>query len=261
MDANSFKISIVQYDIDKKSEDNNFKTIQKLLDQSKHSPNLILLPEMFNTGFSSKPGLIASSMKGKAVKWMQNIAGKMNAVVAGSVVINENSKYFNRLISVFPNGQLEWYNKRHLFRMGGEDEFYTQGEERKIITINDWKFALFVCYDLRFPVWSRNMNDYDVALFAANWPSARNSVWETLLKARAIENQSYVLGINRVGMDELGEYSGNSMVVDFKGNVMDSLGNGVAGLVETTLLKGHLNDFRKAFPAWMDADKFSISIK
>lgn len=252
------QLTLVQYNIIWESASANFKKIETLLNHSTAYPDLILLPEMFNSGFTLKPQNVATIMNGEVVQWMQMLSLNKNAVVAGSVVIVENNSFYNRLIVAHPTGKIDWYDKRHLFRMGGENDSYKSGNKRVIIDVNGWRLALFVCYDLRFPVWSRSVNDYDLALYIANWPAARNNVWETLLKARAIENQCYVAGVNRVGIDGLGAYIGNSMIVDFNGGVLNQIGNGNEGIIETSISLKALNDFKTAFPAWMDADQFTI---
>ena len=258
MVTDELRITAVQLDVSWEAPELNFVKIEKLLENSQNQSDLILLPEMFNTGFTLKPHKVASSMDGEAIQWMRYLASMKNAVIAGSIVVKDSSQYFNRFIAMYPDGKMEWYDKRHLFRMGGEEKSYTSGKIRKIIEIKGWKCAMFVCYDLRFPVWSRSVNQYDVALYVANWPQARIFAWKTLIKARAIENQCYVVGVNRVGKDGLGNYSGNSMVVDYKGQCIAGPAKPNESLIDATLSLNALNEFKKSFPAWMDADKFNI---
>lgn len=259
MIKSNFKLALIQFDISWESSETNLSTIERVLTNSSDDVDLILLPEMFNTGFTMNPQTVATSMNGEVVQWMQYLAKTKKTVVAGSLVIAENSSFWNRFIAVYPSGELRWYDKRHLFRMGRENKTYSAGNKQIIININGWRCALFICYDLRFPVWSRSINDYDLALYVANWPVTRNNVWETLLKARAIENQCYVAGVNRVGKDGLGDYSGNSMIVDFKGEVLQSLNTGKEGSVEAEISLDLLNEFKKTFPVWMDTDSFTIN--
>jgi predicted amidohydrolase len=261
MVTNELHITLVQFNIAWESSKANLQRIEELLSQSEGNPDLILLPEMFNSGFSLKPKNVATTMDGEIIQWMLDLAQRKNAAVAGSLVIEEQSNYYNRFMIVYPNGKMQWYDKHHLFRMVGENKAYSAGNKKVIVKLHGWKLALFVCYDLRFPVWSRSLNDCDLALYVASWPAARNNVWEILLKARAIENQCYVAGVNRVGKDGLGDYLGNSMVVDFKGNPIGDVLTEEEGLVETTIAMQSLNQFRNSFPVWKDADKFSIHLE
>lgn len=257
---NILKITLVQYDIEWESSSKNFDKIEKLLDFDYEQSDLIVLPEMFNSGFSMNPVKIAESKHGKVVNWMKYMASKHQSTIAGSVAIKENGRFYNRFFAVYPNGYIMEYNKRHLFRMSGEEKVYSEGNKQVIININGWRCALFVCYDLRFPVWTRNQNSYDLALFVANWPSVRIDVWKTLLKARALENQCYVAGVNRIGKSDGIEYNGNSLIYDYKGSIISSLQEHEEGLIKFKLSLNNLNNFREKFPAWMDADKFEIEM-
>ena len=225
-----------------------------------HKPvDLILLPEMFATGFTMQPQLFAAKMNGEEVRWMQQWAKEKNAVVCGSLAVEENGKYYNRLFWVNPNGVIQTYDKRHLFRMAKEHESYTGGTQRIIKEWKGWRICPLICYDLRFPVWARNVNlEYDLLLYIANWPSIRRQVWNTLLQARAIENLSYVIGVNRVGEDANGlPYSGDSALIDFKGEILLRKSE-EEGIYVYTLQKESLTTFRERFPAYLDADEFSI---
>jgi omega-amidase len=220
---------------------------------------------MFTTGFSMDAQKIATSENDLGVKWMIEKAIEKDACIVGSIAIKEHNKFYNRLFWVMPDGSIHTYNKRHLFRMANEHNHYTAGDEKLIIEFKGWKFCPFVCYDLRFPVWSRNVhtndsNDlepiYDCAIYVANWPAVRSDAWQTLLKARAIENLCYVVGVNRVGMDGNGmEYDGKSSVFDFKGNQLDNHINYSEGISIVTLDLESLVEYRKIFPAYLDADK------
>ena len=251
-------VLLVQYNIVWELARKNISYLTALLSNYKPDNAVIVLPEMFSTGFTMKPNNVAEEMNGETVNWMKNTAVQYNSVVAGSLIIKENNQYYNRFIWAFPNGTVSFYNKRHLFRMGGENEIYSGGIERVILNFNGFRILPLVCYDLRFPVWSRNKNDYDLIVYSANWPAARQNAWNTLLKARAIENQAFVAGVNRIGSDGAGiSYSGNTQVVDFKGNVLADAGNN-SSILTVNINIEELNDFRSSFPAWMDADGFDI---
>lgn len=181
--------------------------------------DLIVLPEMFSSGFTMNPAAVAETMQGETVLWLQHLAKAKDCAITGSLVIEENGNYYNRLVFVYPSGEIKWYDKRHLFTLAGEDKFYTAGQEKLIVEYKGFKICPLICYDLRFPVFSRNVEDYDLLIYVANWPRVRVSAWDILLKARAVENVSYAVGVNRVGTDENNhEYNGHSQVVDFLGN-------------------------------------------
>jgi predicted amidohydrolase len=231
--------------------------------------DIIVLPEMFTTGFSMDACKIATTENDSGLKWMLEKAIEKNACIVGSIAIKENNTYYNRLYWVMPNGTIHSYNKRHLFRMAKEQNSYSAGNEKIIIEYKGWRFCPFICYDLRFPVWSRNvqLNQsnqieplYDCSIYVANWPSIRSDAWQTLLKARAIENLCYVVGVNRVGVDGNGvEYDGKSSVFDFKGNQLDNHINSSESISIVTLDMNELLEFRKNFPAYLDADNFVLS--
>jgi omega-amidase len=229
---------------------------------------IVILPEMFSTGFSMKPEEFAETMEGETVKWMKRIAAEKKAILTGSLIVEENGEYFNRLTWVLPNGQYGVYDKRHLFAYAGEDEQYTAGTKRLIASVNGWRINLMVCYDLRFPVWARQSPpqlgeagrglEYDVLIYVANWPERRNHAWKTLLQARAIENQSYVVGVNRVGKDGNDIYhSGDSMVVDPMGEVIYSKAH-EEDVFTIMLNKEKLEEVRTRLPFWKDGDNFII---
>ncbi len=183
--------------------------------------DLIVLPEMFSTGFTMNPEAVAETMEGETVTWMQSLAKAKNYAITGSLVIKDNRNYYNRLVFVFPSGEMQFYDKRHLFTLAGEDKIYTSGKEKLIVDYLGWKICPLICYDLRFPVFARNTEDYDLLLYVANWPKIRINAWDTLLKARAIENISYTIGVNRIGLDNNNlEYNGHSQAVDFLGNTI-----------------------------------------
>ena len=252
-------ITLIQSDILWKDCDNNLINYNRLLKQLSVKTDLIVLPEMFNTGFCMEPENLAEETDGKTITWMKEKASELNCGIAGSMIISEQQKFHNRLIYTDPYGNIQWYDKRHLFRMGNEESNFVAGKNRLIVKSGEWRVCFQICYDLRFPVWSRNQDDYDILVNCANWPAARDNVWQTLLKARAIENQCYVVGVNRTGTDGNGfEYEGNSMIVDPKGNVMKLLSGKDIKPYTITLSLTELNIFRKSFPAWKDRDIFTI---
>ena len=254
-------IAFVQPDIKWHDIDGNLRQYDNLLADIEGA-DLIVLPEMFATGFTNQIDGTAQPMDGSLVKWMLQKAALKNAAVAGSQIIADGGHCYNRLLFAMPDGRLEWCDKRHLFRMGCENETLTAGKELKIVNFRGWRIRLVVCYDLRFPVWLRNTgNSYDMLLCVANWPTARHDVFETLLRARAIENQCYVVGVNRVGTDGLGiDYSGGSAVIDIYGGVMTRLQENTVGIGRATISLDKLNAFRNSFPTILDADKFEIDL-
>ncbi len=225
--------------------------------------DLLLLPEMFTTGFVTDPAGVAEEAGGPTVEWMRQVAARRDAAVAGSVAVHEGGKYFNRFHFVTPDGHCTIYDKKHLFTMGGERDKYCAGERRVMIEYRGWRIMPLVCYDLRFPVWSRSAGDCDLILYAASWPTPRIGAWDALLRARAIENQCYVAGVNRVGSDPYNDHSGHSVVIDFKGNILAGLApeeEDQEALVTAELSHEELEGFRAKFPAWMDADKFKLEL-
>ena len=213
------KIALIQIPLVWEDPKSNREYIEQKINALEAGTDLIVLPEMFTTGFTMQPERVAETMQGETVLWMQSLAKAKNCAITGSLVIMEEGNYYNRLLFVFPSGEIEFYNKRHLFTLAGEDKSYTKGTQKLIIEYRGWKICPLICYDLRFPVFARNVEQYDLLLYVANWPTIRIQAWDTLLKARAVENMSYTIGINRVGKDEKDyDYSGHSQVVDFLGN-------------------------------------------
>jgi len=257
------RISLIQTDLQWEAPSNNRDMFSELCKGLYGQTDLVLLPEMFTTGFTMHPHGIAEDADGPTVKWMQETAEKGRFVLVGSLVIQEQSHYYNRLFAAFPGGGLKWYNKRHLFRMAMEHETYNPGFQKVIFHWKGWAIRPLICYDLRFPVWSRNrigtpMNDYDLLLYIANWPSKRIAHWDRLLPARAIENLAYVAAVNRTGLDGNSfEYNGHSAVLDFAGEylITPSEGNRIE---TTTISKSGLQEYRQKFPAFMDADEFYL---
>jgi omega-amidase len=241
----------------------NLASFEEKIRGLKGKTQLVVLPEMFSTGFSMKPRELAEDMSGESVAWMKRIAAENQVILTGSLIIKEAEQYFNRLIWMLPNGQCGIYDKRHLFAFAGEDQHYASGSKRLIASVNGWKINLQVCYDLRFPVWARQQSqeegpEYDLLVYVANWPERRRTAWMTLLQARAIENQCYVIGVNRVGNDGNQIYhSGDSMVVDPLGEILfTERDNEVA---HTVLLdRAHLKKVRDSLPFLKDADGFML---
>ena len=208
------KVILLQTDICWADPAANVAYMDKLISAHAQGTDLFVLPEMFSTGFCTSPEGIAESSDSATLRWMKQKAAERNCAIAGSVSVEENGKFYNRFYFVHPDGNVQWYNKKHLFTYGGEDKHYTAGQERVVVNFRGVRFLLEVCYDLRFPVWSRNRGDYDAAIYVASWPSPRVEAWKALLRARAIENQCYVLGVNRVGKDPYCEYSGGTAGID-----------------------------------------------
>lgn len=227
----------------------------------KGATDLVLLPEMFTTGFSMRSTELAETLDGQTVSWMRTQAKSLDAALYGSVIITEGGKYFNRGLFVEPSGKVTVYDKRHLFRFANENEHYAPGTERVVVGWRGWRILLQVCFDLRFPVFARNRSDYDAMLYVANWPEARRYPWSQLLIARAIENQCYVVGENRVGMDGKGiHYSGDSVVIDPRGAVTGQVEPSQEGTTTVALDRAALEDFRAKFPVALDADDFSLKM-
>jgi predicted amidohydrolase len=222
--------------------------------------DLVVLPEMFSTGFSMAAAELAEDMDGPTIDWMREEAAALGCVIAGSLIVRDGGHCYNRLVWARPDGSVEHYDKRHLFRLAGEQEHYAAGSRRLVVTLKGWRVCPMVCYDLRFPVWSRSRGDYDLLLYVANWPQRRALAWSTLLRARAIENQSYVVGVNRIGKDGNGTtYAGDSVALDFLGQPLSSEGGG--DRVETAVLDlESLRAYRESFPAHLDADRFELAL-
>jgi len=221
--------------------------------------DIILLPELFSTGFSVASTHLAEMMDGETLTWMKTLSEKKKAVLCGSVMIKDKGHIYNRLLWVEPNGRVLHYDKRHLFSLIKEDKHFTAGTKRLILEYEGWKICPMICYDLRFPVFVRNDVDYDVLLFVANWPNPRIDAWDVLLKARAIENQTYVIGLNRVGIDGFNaEYPGHSQVLDPQGDCISMAPEYEVGLMQVTLSKNHLIECRKRHPFLSDRDTFMI---
>lgn len=263
MDLN---ITVIQKDLVWEDKKANLEGFEKMIAGCKDKMEVVLLPEMFNTGFSMKPAELAETMDGEAVQWMKRIAAQKKIILAGSLMIKDEDCYYNRLIWMLPTGEYGFYDKRHLFAYAGEDAHYTSGRKRLIASVKGWKLNLQVCYDLRFPVWARQAGEnedraeYDVLVYVANWPDKRVHAWRTLLQARAIENQCYVIGVNRVGDDGSGHhYPGSSMIVDAMG-VPVYMANDKEEIFTYTLKMDEVKHVRSKLPFLKDADHFIITV-
>jgi len=253
----NLKITIIQPDIIWENIQANLEKYSEIISGIKET-DVIVLPEMFTTGFSMNPEKLKQTMEGISVLWMKETAESKNASVVGSLIIEEGGKIFNRAVWVFPDRKVQFYDKHHLFRMGEEHLHYSLGNEKTIIEFKEWRFCPLVCYDLRFPVWGRNTENYDVLVYMANWPSPRHHHWKSLLVARAVENLSYCIGVNRTGIDGAGlKYSGDSVMVSPKG-FAEFIGDGE---IEKTfeITYSELQDYRKNFPFLGDRDEFKIT--
>ena len=278
MGMSNLNITTIQSNLHWEDRDANLEMFEKKINSIGHRSEIVVLPEMFNTGFSMKPELLAETMSGPTIEWMKRIALQKKIILTGSLMIEEDGNYFNRLIWMLPSGEHGFYDKRHRFAHGGEDDKFSPGNRRLIASVKGWKLNLLVCYDLRFPVWARQqlsgihgqmgedqepfevdyVPEYDILVYVANWPERRSQAWKTLLQARAIENQCYVVGVNRVGKDGHDNYhSGDSMVVDPMGEVLYTKAH-EEDIHTIGLDRERLLDIRTKLPFLKDADKFHI---
>lgn len=252
------KVAICQVDMEWENTARNLARLEPFVAAA--AADVVVLPEMFATGFKLRPAVVAEPADGPVVTDMKRWAAVYDKAVVGSVVIAEGGEFRNRMFFVKPSGETEWYDKRHLFRPGGEARDYTPGQRRVVVEWKGFRFLLLVCYDLRFPVWSRNRGDYDAILCSASWADDRREVWRTLLRARAIENQCYMAAVNRVGTDPDATYAGDSALVDFAGRTLAD-----AGDAERTMVASFDTDalaaYKEQFPAWMDADDFTLNVR
>ena len=252
------KIALIQSDLVWENPKKNRKHLKEKM-ETISNVDLIVLPEMFSTGFTMNAKAVAETMGGKTVAWMKKQALKTNAAITGSLVITEDGKFYNRLLFVEPSGDIQIYDKRHTFTLAGEDKIYSIGNKKLIVDYRGWKLCPMVCYDLRFPVWARNTENYDVLLFVANWPKPRVFAWDTLLKARAIENMCYCVGVNRVGLDdEQNEYCGHSAAYDILGNEMTAFKPNREQIEMVTLERNHIHFYRNKLKFLNDKDAFTL---
>jgi omega-amidase len=251
--------TIVQSGLKWEERDTNLMHLSSLLENTTPGSGIVVLPEMFTTGFTMNPAPLAEGMDGPTVRWMKEKAALGGYALCGSLIMEEDGKYFNRLLFVTPEGQVSSYDKRHLHSMSGEQTVYSRGNKRVVVSYHEFNFNLQVCYDLRFPVWSRNQGDTDVIIYSANWPSVRSSIWKALLVARAIENQCYVIGANRVGGSPDGiTFTGDSAIIGPRGETLASLEPGAEGVVSAMLSIESLEKYRTEMPIWRDADPFEL---
>jgi omega-amidase len=254
------KISLVQPDTVWENKTKNLSNLANLILPLYNKTDIVVLPEMFDTGFSINPDKLAEQPGEETFKWMKRTADKGNFGVCGSYIVCENSQYYNRFVFVSPENKVWHYNKRHLF-MDGESDLFTRGKDRLIFAFRGMRISPYICYDLRFPVWSRNRSEFDLMIYTANWPESRRGVWNTLLKARAIENQCFVAGVNRIGTDGKGVvYCGESSIIDPYGEIIVSANKWLEDSVTGEISLSDLSEFRTKFPCLKDADDFTIVV-
>ena len=256
----SIRISIIQTDIVWENKQENLRLLHEKLQSLRGITEIVVLPEMFSTGFSMQSKMLAEPNSGATITTLKQWAAQFQLAVCGSYIATENDQFYNRAFFLTPEGEEFYYDKRHLFRMGREAEHFSVGDKRLIIPYRGWNICLLVCYDLRFPVWSRNVNnEYDLLIYVANWPIPRRLVWDTLLRARALENQCYVCGVNRVGTDGYQlTYNGGSKVYSAFGEEIGSFPDGKEGITTVSVNLTALHQFREQFPVWKDADEFHL---
>ena len=254
----TLNVSIVQTELLWHDAHGNLAHLESLISRLDRQTDVIVLPEMFTTGFTMHARENAERMDGRSITWMASLAEQTAAAVCGSLIIEERGNYYNRFVLMHPDGSSEYYDKRHRFRLAGENEHYSAGSRLVTMELNGWRIRPMVCYDLRFPVWSRNRGDYDLLVYTANWPARRHLAWEALIRARAIENLAYVAAVNRIGIDGNDiSYQGGSAVIDYLGDYLVQPTNG-AGVWTATLDKRRLDEFRERFPFHIDADPFEL---
>ncbi len=252
-------ISLLQADLSWENAQENINYFTEQIDQISNDVDLIVLPEMFTTGFSMNANKLAEEMNGKTVNWMQETAVKKQSAVVGSVIISENQKFYNRLFFVFPSGEFQYYDKKHTFTLAKEHETYSSGSKKLIVEYKGWKICPLICYDLRFPVWARNVEDYDLLIYVASWPEKRINAWDALLKARAIENMSYTIGVNRIGKDGNNyDYVGHSILFDCLGNPLSKEQNERQETISVQIEKESQDEIRNKLGFLKDKDQFSI---
>jgi predicted amidohydrolase len=258
---NELRISLVQADIVWENKEKNLKQYGDLLKTSVRETDLVVLPEVFSTGFSMHAEHLAETNDGRTISTIRSWANDLGTAICGSFLARDNSgKVFNRGFFITPENDTFFYDKRHLFRMGEENKHFSAGDRKLIVPYKGWNIRLIICYDLRFPVWTRNPdNEYDLLVCPANWPAVRSEVWKILLRARALENQAYVCGVNRIGTDGINiRHQGESALLDFKANPIVETEENQTSVVTGIIRKDTLDDFRKKFPVWMDADRFCV---
>lgn len=252
------KVALFQTKLAWEQPETNRKFIEEYFLNEETDLDLFILPEMFTSGFTMNPEAIAETMNGETISWLKQLAQQKNCAITGSLVIQENGNFYNRMVFVHPSGKMECYDKRHLFTLAGEEKVYTKGIDKVIVNYNNWKICLQICYDLRFPVFARNTEDYDLLLYVANWPKARITAWDALLKARAIENMTYTIGVNRIGEDANKlEYPGHSKVIDYLGDEILACENEL-GVFCVELDKTKQTEIRQKMNFLNDKDDFNL---
>ena len=252
------KIALIQSSLFWENPTENRSHFEEKINAIAEKVDLIVLPEMFTTGFTMHPNNLAETMQGETILWLQSLAKAKKSAITASIIIKENNNFYNRLVFVFQSGEMQFYDKRHLFTLAGEDKVYTSGKEKLIVEYLGWKICPLVCYDLRFPVFARNVEEYDLLIYVANWPKPRINAWDILLKARAVENMCYTIGVNRIGFDNNNfEYVGHSQAVDFLGNyVLEP--RETEGVFIVELNKEKLLETRKKLGFLNDRDSFEL---
>jgi predicted amidohydrolase len=255
------KITIIQPETIWEDKASNFYKIEQIIGNLSEASDIIVLPEMFTTGFTLNAEKLAEEFNGETLKWMSDLSLKGNFAICGSFIIRLAGEFYNRFSFVTPENKCLYYDKRHLFSLGGENEVYSCGKIRHVINYNSFRILPIVCYDLRFPVWCRNRGDYDILICVASWPDVRREAWNSLLKARAIENQCYVVGVNRVGTDNEGvNHAGESVVLNPLGWILGKVDEYTEGSATVDISMSELQHFREKFPFWKDSDDYSINI-
>ncbi len=257
--TNKLTIALVQADLVWENPTENLHRFQEKIMTISEAIDLVILPEMFTTGFTMNPKHVAETMDGKTVNWMLDMAKHKNCAITGSIIIKEDNQFFNRLLFVHPSGQIDFYDKKHTFTLAGEHKVFSAGNNKTTVMYKGWRICPLICYDLRFPVWARNTEDYDLLFYVASWPKPRIEAWDTLLKARAIENMSYTIGVNRVGTDANGyEYNGNSAGYDMLGNCITKNNKGEEESLVIEIDKNEQNKVRDKFRFLEDRDYFKF---
>ena len=255
------KIAVVQPDLLWENKAENLSNLEKIITPLYGRTDIVILPEMFTTGFTMNTDAVSEPADGATFSWMNRVARSGNMGICGSYVVKEEGKVYNRFVFAGPSSEYWFYDKHHLFSMGEEDHHFSRGDRRLVFSFRGFRIAPFICYDLRFPVWNRNLNDTDLIIYTANWPAVRINVWNILIRARAIENQCFVAASNRIGTDGMGiHYSGESAIIDPKGETIAMAGKGTGQIITADLDIGELTEFRKKFPVLDDADKFSVNL-
>lgn len=253
------KIALIQSELHWENPEANLQMFTDKINSISDGVHLVILPEMFSTGFSMNPSRFSKGQGEKTLEWMKATAKKHDLAVTGSVIAKEGNKFYNRLYFVFPDGNFQVYDKRHTFTLAGEDQVYAAGKQKLVVEYLGWKICPLICYDLRFPVWIRNVEDYEVCIFVANWPERRQEAWDALLKARAIENMAYCIGVNRVGKDGNDvRYNGHSMVYDGLGSALLPHPEETEKIIYANLEKQHIHKIRNSFKFLQDRDSFTL---